>query len=86
MTLQSEDSFSLFEEEKMLYYYLSLIDLLHGGSIKQLEEDISIYEQIESYEACAGIKEAVEVARYKTYQDIKLIALEVQEKYQFEID
>jgi hypothetical protein len=55
-------------------------------SIKQLEEDIFIYEQIESYEACAGIKEAVEVARYKTYQDIKLIALEVQEKYQFEIN
>jgi hypothetical protein len=85
MTLQSEDSSKKFEEEKMLYFYLSLVDLLYGVDIKQLEEDIYIYEQIESYEACAGIKEAIEMAKHKTFKEIKIIALEIKEKYQFEV-
>ncbi len=84
MTLQLEDSYSSFEEEKMLYFYLSLIDLLYGVDIRQLEEDIKIYEDIESYEACAGIKEAVDIAQHKTFEEIKLIVLEVQKKYNFD--
>lgn len=53
------------------FYYLTLLDIKAGVSIHELEDVISLYENIEDYEACAGILKAINETRYDTINNIK---------------
>ena len=53
------------------FYYLTLLDIKAGVSIHELEDVISLYEDIEDYEACAGILKAINETRYDTINNIK---------------
>lgn len=53
------------------FYYLTLLDIKAGVSIHELEDVISLYEDIEDYEACAGILKAINETRYNTINNIK---------------
>ena len=53
------------------HYLLALIDISNGVDISELESTIDFYEEIEHYEACAGILKAINSAGYKTIKEIK---------------
>jgi len=74
---------SRFQEEEMLYYYLTIMSLLDGVSIDDLELELKMQERLENYEACAGIKKAIDEAEYRTYSELKIIARELDNKYNF---
>lgn len=50
---------------------LALIDIVSGASIHDLQKTLKAYEYEEHYEACEGIKQAIEYAKYLTIKDIK---------------
>ena len=52
------------------FYYLALLDIREGVSLQELEDVIQLYEDVEDYEACAGILKAVSEARYDTINNI----------------
>ncbi len=52
------------------FYYLALLDIRSGVSLQELEDVIQLYEDVEDYEACAGILKAVNEARYDTINNI----------------
>lgn len=54
------------------FYYLALLDIKEGVSLQELEDVIQLYEDIEDYEACAGILRAVNESRYDTINNLKL--------------
>lgn len=82
MTTQSGD-FSKFKEEEDLYYYLTIVSLLEGVSVYELELELELQEELENYSACSGILKAIKEADYKTYKELKLIAQELDNKYNF---
>ena len=53
------------------FYLLTLLDIREGVSIQELEDIIQLYEDVEDYEACAGILKAIKETRYDTIQNIK---------------
>tara|TARA_R110000764_G_scaffold54837_5_gene119599 strand:+ start:2924 stop:3157 length:234 start_codon:yes stop_codon:yes gene_type:complete len=54
-------------------YYLALLDISEGASIKELEEAIKLYEFHEEYETCAGILKAIKEAEHLTLKEIDII-------------
>ena len=52
------------------FYLLTLLDIREGVSIKELEDIIQLYEDVEDYEACAGILKAINETRYDTITNI----------------
>jgi len=52
------------------FYFLALLDIREGVSLQELEDVIQLYEDVEDYEACAGILKAVNEARYDTINNI----------------
>lgn len=52
------------------FYLLALIDIANGKDIAELEETIDMYEEVEEYEACAGILKAIHESGYMTVKDI----------------
>jgi len=82
MTIRLEE-LSSFQEEEMLYYYLTIMSLLEGVSIYELDLELKMQERLENYEACSGIKKAMDEAEYRTYSELKLIARELDNKYNF---
>lgn len=52
------------------FYYLTLIDIREGVSIQELEDIIQLYEDVEDYEACAGILKAINETRHDTITNI----------------
>jgi len=82
MTTQSEES-SNFKEQEDLYYYLTIMSLLEGTPVYELEMELEMQEHLENYEGCSGILKAIKEAEYKTYRDLKLIAIELDRKYKF---
>jgi len=52
------------------FYYLALLDIRSGVSLQELEDVIQLYEDVEDYEACAGILKAVNESRYDTINNI----------------
>lgn len=82
MTIPLEES-SRFKEEECLYYYLTIMSLLEGISIYDLTLELKSQEKLENYEACSGIKKAIDEADYKSYRELKLIAKELEERYSF---
>lgn len=53
------------------FYLLTLLDIKEGVSIQELEDIIQLYEDVEDYEACAGILKAIKETRYDTINNIK---------------
>lgn len=54
------------------FYLLALVDMANGRNIAELEEAIDLYEQVEEYEACAGILKAIHESGYMTIKDLIL--------------
>ena len=54
------------------FYNLALVDIANGRNIAELEESIDLYEQVEEYEACAGILKAIHESGYITIKDLIL--------------
>jgi len=52
------------------FYLLALIDIANGKDISELEEAIDMYEELEEYEACAGILKAIHESGYMTIRQI----------------
>ena len=46
--------------------------MANGRNIAELEEAIDLYEQVEEYEACAGILKAIHESGYMTIKDLIL--------------
>ena len=49
---------------------LALIDIANGKDISELEEAIDLYEEVEEYEACAGILKAIHESGYLTLKEL----------------
>lgn len=54
------------------FYLLALVDIANGRNVAELEEAIDFYEQVEEYEACAGILKAIHESGYMTIKDLIL--------------
>lgn len=52
------------------HYLLALIDISNGVDISELESTIDFYEEIENYEACAGILKAIHESGHQTIKGI----------------
>lgn len=52
------------------FYLLALVDIANGRNIDELEEAIDMYENLEEYEACAGILKAIHESGYMTIKDL----------------
>jgi len=52
------------------FYLLALIDIANGKDIAELEEAIDMYQEVEEYEACAGILKAIHESGYMTIRQI----------------
>jgi len=72
---------SKFKEQENLYYYLTVLSLLDGVPVYELELELNAQEDLENYEACSGIQKAINESEYKTYKELKLIAIEMDDKY-----
>lgn len=55
------------------FYYLALRDLRDGATVQELEDVIKLYEEVEDYEACAGILKAIDESKYLTINNISQI-------------
>ena len=42
------------------YYVAAITDFCDGVGIYELKESLTLYEEYEHYEACSGIKKAIE--------------------------
>ena len=51
------------------YYLLALIDFRNGLSIDEMNKTLKMYEDLEDYEACAGILKAIKEYEYDNRQD-----------------
>ena len=69
-----------YKEQIEKCYVLTLQDLLTGVSYNDLIDDIKEFERKEMYEVCEGIKLALERAKNKTYNEIKLELLNYENK------
>ena len=49
MTTQSGESSNRFKEEENLYYYLTIMSLLDGVPIIDLELELKLQEELEDY-------------------------------------
>jgi hypothetical protein len=54
------------------YYIYALQDIADGSSIRDLEQALNYYEELEEYEACAGIKKAIVEVKESTINAIKI--------------
>lgn len=51
------------------FYLLALIDFQNGVSIEEMYKTLKMYEDLEDYEACAGILKAIKEIEYDNRQD-----------------
>jgi hypothetical protein len=63
-------------------YYLTLVDIIMGVALEEIEDEIYVYEQDEMYEYCAGILRALEFSENKTYSEIQKEILTLKHKYE----
>ena len=52
------------------FYLLALIDIANGKDISELEEALEMYEEVDEFEACAGILKAIHESGYMTIREI----------------
>tara|TARA_R110002012_G_scaffold321773_2_gene551323 strand:+ start:8065 stop:8325 length:261 start_codon:yes stop_codon:yes gene_type:complete len=65
------------------YYLTALLDLFSGVSFSELRASILFYEEIENYEACAGIKKALDEVKYYTINELKIKINEIKTNDKF---
>lgn len=53
------------------FYRIAILDIAEGVPLEELEIYLKMYEDVEDYEACAGILKAIKETRYDTIQNIK---------------
>jgi len=63
-------------------YYLTLVDILMGVPLEDIESEIYVYEYEEMYEYCAGIVKALEFSEDKKYSEIQKEVLTLKHKYE----
>ena len=51
------------------FYLLALIDFQNGVSMEEMYKTLKLYEDLEDYEACAGILKAIKEIEYDNRQD-----------------
>lgn len=61
-----------YKDEILKYYYLALLDILAGVTFSEMEASVVFYEEIENYEAAAGILKAIKESEYYTIKDLTL--------------
>jgi len=61
-----------YDFEVLNYYYLALVDLLMGVTYQEISNQMKNFEDLELYEACAGVKKALEQADKCTIKEIQL--------------
>lgn len=69
-----------FDDPVLQYYYLTLYDLYSGVTFTELEHNISFYEEIENFEACAGILKALKECQYYTIKDLMKRIKEIEDE------
>lgn len=68
-----------YKNEVLKYYYLALLDILAGVTFAEMESTIVFYEEIENYEAAAGVLKALKESEYYTIKDLTLKIEELEE-------
>ncbi len=58
--------------EVLNYYYLALVDLVAGVTYQEISNQMEDFEALELYEACDGVKKALEQADKCTIKEIQL--------------
>lgn len=56
-------------KEMKEFYLLALIDFQNGVSMEEMFKTLKMYEDVEDYEACAGILKAIKEIEYDNRQD-----------------
>ena len=56
-------------KEMKEFYLLALIDFQNGVSMAEMYKTLKMYENLEDYEACAGILKAIKELEYDNRQD-----------------
>ena len=51
------------------FYLLALIDFQNGVGMEEMYKTLKMYEDLEDYEACAGILKAIKEYEYDNRQD-----------------
>jgi hypothetical protein len=51
------------------YYLLALIDFRNGLSVQEMNKTLKMFEDLEDYEACAGILKAIKEIEYDNRED-----------------
>lgn len=49
------------------HFILAVHDLVNGASVKELEAVVKVYEELEMYEVCAGINQAINIYKELNY-------------------
>ena len=82
----SKELLSNFELMSEYFYYIALLDMLAGIPFGQLENRVLHYEDKEMYEACHGIRAAIDEAEYYTLKqlELRIVEFEVENKNKIE--
>lgn len=73
-----------FDDPVLEYYYLTLYDLYSGVTFSELENNIKFYEEIENFEACAGIVKALKECQYYTIRDLRERIKEIEDEFRID--
>jgi hypothetical protein len=49
------------------HFILTIHDIISGTSIRELEAIVKVYEELEMYEICAGINQAIKIYKELNY-------------------
>lgn len=61
------NTFTLVNHDEISkFYHLAMRDIIQGEPIGELLKAIRVYEELENYEACAGIHKAIKEAKEST--------------------
>ena len=82
MSLLEEVQFNEYRRRIEQAYYLTLVDILMGVPLEEIEQEIYVYEDTEMYEYCAGIVRALEFSEDRKYSEIQKEVLNLKQKYE----
>jgi hypothetical protein len=82
MSLLEEVQFNEYRRRIEQAYYLTLVDILMGVSLEDIENEIYVYEKEEMYEYCAGIVKALEFSEDKKYSEIQKEVSNLKQEYE----
>jgi len=82
MSLLEEVQFNEYRRRIEQAYYLTLVDILMGVPLEEIEQEIYVYEEEEMYEYCAGIVKELEFSEDRKYSEIQKEVLNLKQKYE----